>query len=368
MNNDRDDIEKLKLKIAIFNTKEDIKNNYLQKNNERKGVNLVKKKMIATACACLVLVSGIVAAKTIKFSNDMTSVRGLGKGVDTAIENGYIQNVEMDFQKFDDKGTEIKIENFFMDDLNLSVNFLFKFNEKLEKIPNMELTGLIVRDEENRIIYNGLSPEIFERYCKKNNLDYEYLKFNENYMNCGWGVGDEKIEDNLIRLKYNIHTPNAFPKSKKLYFSLEEITVMQWEKDERSSYKINGYWSTAVDVPEKMYNRTNEYYKVVSCSNNFEINSAFVTDIGFEIGINNMPTKDNKMPVNDILSYVENENGEKYGLSFSLSRRNLQYRIIDNKLDFYETFNMTKYNATDKIKVVLYYYDEPVIIELEKVK
>lgn len=365
------DIEKLKMEIAMFNATEDIKkksNKYSLESNNRKGVNLMKKKIIAITCACLVLVSGIVAATVIKKSNDVISVRGLGKGVDTAIENGYIQNVEMDFQKFDDKGTEIKIENFFMDDLNLSVNFLIKFDEKIEKMPNMELTGLIIRDEENRIIYNGLNREIFEKYCKENNLDYTYLKFNENYMNCGWNVRNEKIEDNLIRLNYNIYTPNAFPKSKKLYFSLEEITVRYWENEERSSYKINGYWSKVVDVPENMYDRTNEYYKVVSCSNNFEVNSAFVTDIGFEIGINNMPTKDENMPINDKLSYVENENGEKFGLSFSLSRRNLEYQIIDNKLDFYETFNMTKYNATDKIKVVLYYYDEPVIIELEKIK
>lgn len=369
MNNNENDemLEQLKLNIAAYKFKEEQKLNTLE-NKEKGGTFYMKKKIIMAACACLVLVSGIVAAKTIKFSNDTTSVRGLGKGVDTAIDNGYIQDVEMDFQKFDDKGTEIKIENFFMDDLNLSVNFLFRFNENIEKMRNMELTGLIIRDEENRIIYNGLNQEIFEKYCKENNLDYEYLKFNENYMNCGWNWFIDSKEDNVVRLRYNIYTPNAFPKSKKLYFSLEEIEVSQWENEEMSRYKINGSWSTVVDVPERMYNRTNEYYKVVSCSNNFEVNSAFVTDIGFEIEINNMPTKGKKYPINDTRSYVENGNGEKFGTSFSLSRRNLEYRIIDNKLDFYETFNMTKYDATDKIRVVLYYYDEPVIIELEKVK
>lgn len=368
MNNNENDemLEQLKLNIAAYKFKEEQKLNTLE-NKEKGGTFYMKKKIIMAACACLVLVSGIVAAKTIKFSNDTTSVRGLGKGVDTAIENGYIQNVEMDFQKFDDKGTEIKIENFFMDDLNLSVNFLFKFNENIEKMPDMELTGLIIRDEENRIIYSGLNQEIFEKYCKENNLDYEYLKFNENYMNCGWMVSDEKIEDNLIRLKYNINTPNTFPKSKKLYFSLEEITVRNVENGEvRGRYK--GSWSTVVDVPERMYNRTNEYYKVVSCNNSLEVNSAFVTDIGFEIEINNMPAKGKKVPIGDTRSYVENENGEKFGVSFSVSKRDLGYQIIDNKLNFYQTFTMTKYDATDKIRVVLYYYDEPVIIELEKVK
>ena len=39
-----------------------------------------------------------------------------------------------------------------------------------------------------------------------------------------------------------------------------------------------------------------------------------------------------------------------------------------NKFDFYETFGMTKYDATDSIKVVLNYYGELVTIALEKVK
>ena len=29
--------------------------------------------------------------------------------------------------------------------------------------------------------------------------------------------------------------------------------------------------------------------------------------------------------------------------------------------------NMTKYNSTNKIKLVLFYYDQPVTIELEKI-
>ncbi|MCI8291381.1 MAG: hypothetical protein HFJ25_03920 [Clostridia bacterium] len=39
-----------------------------------------------------------------------------------------------------------------------------------------------------------------------------------------------------------------------------------------------------------------------------------------------------------------------------------------NKCDFYETFGMTKYDASDKIKLVLYHYGEPITIELEKNK
>ena len=48
----------------------------------------------------------------------------------------------------------------------------------------------------------------------------------------------------------------------------------------------------------------------------------------------------------------------KYNLNF----------VIGNQFDFYETFGMTKYNATDKITAVIEFYGEPVKIELEKIE
>ena len=38
------------------------------------------------------------------------------------------------------------------------------------------------------------------------------------------------------------------------------------------------------------------------------------------------------------------------------------------KYSYYETFEMTKTDATDKVKVVLYCYGEPVTIQLERIK
>lgn len=52
----------------------------------------------------------------------------------------------------------------------------------------------------------------------------------------------------------------------------------------------------------------------------------------------------------------------------SPSRRAKDKWLEGNKFDFYETFAMTKFDATNTIKVVLNYYGEAVIIELEKVK
>ena len=49
---------------------------------------------------------------------------------------------------------------------------------------------------------------------------------------------------------------------------------------------LKGEWEIHLDVPEKMYNRSEEYYKVVSCENDkFDVYTSKVMDTGFELGI-----------------------------------------------------------------------------------
>ena len=65
-------------------------------------------------------------------------------------------------------------------------------------------------------------------------------------------------------------------------------------------------------------------------------------------------------------SYVENEKGEKFEKSLSPSRRQDANFIDGKKFSYYETFGLTKYSATDKLKVQIMFKGEPIIIELEK--
>lgn len=424
MNNN--EIDKLRMKIAIFNAEEEIKqksNKCLQNNNEKIGINLIRKKIIATVCASFVLVSGIVVATNIE--KVKTHFRGLGEGVDTAIENGYISEPNVEFVNVENIGADVKLENFLMDDVNLSVNFMFDFDENIkdiidmEKVNNIELSDLIVKDEENRIIYSSPNQEAFEKYCKENNLDYTFCEFNENYMNNGLNAFIVSKSSDSIELMYNMYSKN-FPKSKKLYFSFNTITITEYTQEKEIEYEINGVWNATIDVPEKMYNRTEEYYKVVSCdSDDFEVYTSKVTEKGFEIGviISNIEKPEfdydkyekyciineayNKREItleeyrkSDFViwfdeleyllrpislsntkltskqteaSYIENENGKKFEYVQSPSRKQLNEFLGENKFNFYDTFSMTKKDATQKIKVVLYYYGTPVTVELKKI-
>ena len=66
-------------------------------------------------------------------------------------------------------------------------------------------------------------------------------------------------------------------------------------------------------------------------------------------------------------SYVENEYGEKFYSSQTSSDDGGYSLTTDGNLHIWQTFNLTKFNSTDKLKVVLTTIDnEQIIIELEK--
>lgn len=435
-------LEKFKMNIALDNFRKEINNNTFPEEERR---YIMRKKILATACISFVLVSGIVLATNIKSIKHY--FRKLGNGMDSAIEHGYISNTEMDYEKsntdvstqcgeiIDNINVEAKIENFLMDDYNLSTEFSFKFDDKIneyiniDNIHNIELKDLIIRDEENRILYAGNDKEAFESYCQEYNLPYIFGECNENYLNNGLNnfPSLRSKENNLVKLMYNMYA-EKYPKSKKLYFSFGKITFLEENSDKILTLK--GDWQIELDVPEKMYNRTSESYKVVGCNNDdFEVYYCEVSDTGLEIGIiiNNIeePKKPKELedeilskyahhydsmadielrsklsesPYKEIYNeyqkktrpiltdgtyvgligldaedstgkcYVENSNGQKFECTFSPSRKYKLEWLNGNKYNYYETFGMTKYDATDNIKVFLNYYGKPVEIELGKIK
>lgn len=418
-----------------------LKNALYTKRKSKNFSRCMFAKAVATACVGSVLITGVVVATNY---NKIISYFGLGNGIDTAVENGYIEVPNMDYISsystledeanatiLDNIKTNVKIDNFLMDDLNLSVNFDFEFDEEINEtvsfndIRSIELRDLIVTDEENRIIYCKATKDVFDEYCKKYDLPYTFGEFNENYMNNGLNsfIKYHDKTTNQISLNYNMYA-DGYPKSKKLKFNLSKILIKELDENEIEKNTIlTGEWNINIDVPEKMYNRQTIPYKVVSCSNNdFNITTAFVTDTGFEIGIiiNNMekpedflnilneeikkeinegkiteaetqersnillrtPKYENLIaqwhPIEDTphaelnveniedTSYVENKKGEKFEKSLSPTRRQDANFIDGNKFSYYETFELTKYEITNKLKVQIMFKGEPVIIELEK--
>ena len=312
-----------------------------------------------------------------------------------------------------------------MDDINISTHFYLEIDKTindmidLENLQNIELSDLLVTDEKNRILF-CMDENTFNNFCQENKLDYKFMEFNENYYNCGLNnILTSCNRKGGIKFTYNMYSGGeSFPKSKKLNFRFTKIYL----EGNENNVTLNGKWNIKLDVPENMYNRKSISYKVVNCENpDFQVTNATLTDTGFELGIivSNMAypeepqvlkdlyekvirkeitieeynekvntekeliearrqdnRKRNPIPVFDFdnpesienVIYIENEYGEKFTSTMSPSRRQDSNFIEENKFSFYDTFSLTAYDATDKLKVRVMFKEKPYIIELEKVE
>ena len=399
--NEEDIFNKFKMNVAVSNFKNESKNKHTLKEEIDWRKNDMKKKIIAIACGLVLVISGGVFA----YNKIITSFK-FGDGIDTAAQHGYIAKTDMNYISSDtiitDEKTNItldninidaRIEDFVMDDITIATHFEFEFDTKIKEVVDIknlkhaEIKDLIVTDEDNNILYCK-DKDSFERYCSKENLDYKYGEFNEHYYNCGLNIVMDGRSDNTLRMIYNIYTDgNDYPKCKELNFDFGKIKLETQDKE----IILNGNWLMKFDVPEEFYNRTSIAYRVVSCENpDFNVTNATLTNTGFEIGINisNMPKPDlsqfiipydtlnpvkvwdseDKFKNFDKITYVENEKGEKFPISMSAGRRQDSNYKDENTFHFYETFTLTKYDATDKLKVRVMFKYVPYIIELEKVK
>lgn len=278
------------------------------------------KAVLATSCCSLMLVSGIVFAKEIQ--NLFIEKFAAGETIAKAAEDGYIahsnsnyviSNVNVkkgtDENILDTFETSIKTNDFFIDNNRLSIEFEVKFDNKINLYENLNqrvvgneeyidyenfgelvFTDVSILDEENKLIYFYGSEDSFNRLCKKNNLNYKYQEFNENYLNTGSKslITEIDVDANVVKLTYNYGTEFEMPKSKKLKIYLNEMTfIPKNEMNDKSRRVIlSGEWKLDLEVPEIMVNRSEYYYDLVECDNsNFELSEAKLTNTGLDISL-----------------------------------------------------------------------------------
>ena len=426
MKNSKELFKELQGNIAVSNFEEE----YTLKEKNYWRVYEMKKRIIAISMGAIMLASGV--AFGFHGEEILSYMKGLGNGIDTAANNGYIEKTDMKTMQqdttvenniIDNVKVGAKIDDFIMDDYNLSIKFDFEFDENIDKIINLEniknteLSDLCVLDENNTMLYSA--------------------SFNENATNSGLNsfIKVNSKELRKIELQYNMYA-DKYPKSRKLSFNFSKIEFQEMDKNKKTV--LSGNWNINIDVPEKFYNRSEAYYKVVSSTNdNFNIYFAKLTDTGFEFGMTikdehkptypeavknerkniieqygilnedglytsesqkTMSQKINELSVTSpykelleeyekkdtpILSrgltldvksdiengcYVMNNKGEKFECTMSPSRK-CNYNFIDgDKYDFYETYSMTKYDATNDITMVANYRGTLEYIKLQKVK
>ncbi|MBR3613792.1 MAG: hypothetical protein IKL55_01255 [Clostridia bacterium] len=438
------------------------------------------KLSFATICCSLIMVSGLVFADDIiNFVKNKFDYR-LGEGINTAIENGYIEEPDDDFlnteaiiEEYEEiKETinlGIKINSFLVDEnFGFNTEITFKFDTILNNYLNLfkeingnydfensyalELVDLIILDHNKKIVFlsSDVSEDQFNKFCLDHNLDYSFSDYsNDSYFTKLEGqVENHNKSTNSLKYIFNLNLNEEFSKSESLDFYFTKITFRDkgvWGSDKNqidnqryNNLILNGNWTLHFEIPEYMYNHEDIFYEVIGCENdNFEVYEARAHSTGFKLGlkihnIERIPAPEYPNEFNDRLKeavkeledrgeypgsigntreeYVNLLGNEEYVLKYEEYLKKMrEYSIViddlglypkwehssndfthlknsnnirfnkstlnfnedyinDSTLDYHPTFEMTKYDATDLITLVIYLADTPYEIKLKMIK
>ena len=184
----------------------------------------------------------------------------------------------------------IEFELFIDSNINQHIDFNKKINGNFdyENFGNLTLQNLFVLDNKNNLICSPNDNKIlFENFCNKYDLNYIYNDFNNNYLESYFDTTIKEINpaNNSIKFITTITTKNIFPKSQKLDLYFNQLTLTPKDQTE-NTITLSSDCNISLDVPSIIQNRTNNNYKVISCSNeSFELYEAKLTETNFEIGI-----------------------------------------------------------------------------------
>ena len=275
---------------------------------KKSKLNFVKKIGIA-ACALLSTTGVVFAATAIinKFGANSS------EGAQRAVESGYIA-----YSKEDSI-----VDSFMLDNYNFYIAFkeeklgltLEDIQEKYDKIEigEKQKEYLTIKNEKDEVVFS--------------NLNMAYSRNRE----------DGKI----------IYTATAkeFPISKKLYIDFDGKKEV-------------------LDVPENMQSELVKYKLKSISDENWRFESASLSNTAFKIYLSNCDgidhNENNRVTTSDGKDYYKQGRNDGDG-SISIGS--------DGIVKYYNTFTLTKFDATDVIKVYLYKSNgDEVIIELEKEK
>lgn len=359
-----------------------INNVNLQK--ERKKIfNFHNLKKVAVAAVSLITVSaGVVLANTTDIVSFIKNIFNDNDAVNTAVENGYVYEAPTVYTASED--TKMKITEMIMDDYTLDLNMLARLDKEIDVtgIDSINIPDMIITDDENKILYSSSSQKSID-FCNQKGIDSSYDNIKNITTNTSSSIFIRNADTNSINFLINLSASDGkFPLSKEIYVSFNTIEMTGNNKN----YTISGNWNTEIKVPDKFLNRESILYKVTNCNNeNVYKNSikaeVYETGMNFEMTMywgdyNTWHNKSEELRKKDVLSsqlikqessYVINENGEKfYPLQSSSSDGGYSFNT-DGKLVKWETFGLTKFNITDKLKVVLTTIDNnEIIIDLER--
>ena len=352
MNNNKI-FEKVKMKIAISNSiEEDLA---MKKNKKSIG------KSIGIAACVLLSTTGIAFATTNLINKFGANSSG---GVQTAVENNYVSEVNTEYKT--SNNISANIESFLIDDNNFDMTINLKFDEKIEmnEDSKYDIMDLKVVNEKGEKVFS--THELEAEEIKKLNYTEQEAKEKYDYYDGSYSETTEKVSDNELKCYITATgSSKGFPESKKLNVTFNKIRRRYFVGAEEKYTIYEGEWNYEIDVPTKMSKSNIINYKLVSISDEkYKFDRATLSNTAFKIYLSNcdgIAWNDNEC--------VETSDGTKY---YPAHRSDGDGEISvkeDGIVRYYNTFNLTNYDATDTLKVHLFKSNgEEVIINLEKEK
>lgn len=309
-------------------------NSILTVNYKKKTEKSIKKyKKIAIAFSVFIIsISFVVYAYTIKDNyKSKNSIGFVNKSLSNAVENGYIQNIDMEYCYSNKTG--VKIDYIIMSDYNLNILFDFDISQLKNIKGAANIQDLLIYDENNNIIF-CYNKKAYKEFCKKNKMKYIDDFFHQQYAN-GYGIQTIELNEKNNKALYTIRTTKGFPKSKRLYIQFKTIYF-----DKEQNTKIKGNWNMELDLIEQFYNRDTIKYKLKNKSNEIEliIANSTATTMRITYKMKNIDISKTKK----ISMYIEDTLGNRYDVN------NIEDSISVYKDEISVTFPITTKNKLNE--------------------
>ena len=213
------------------------------KKEKKKHINkfsALKKVAIFILAFGIITVTSVYAKDIIHFlTNFFTNTN---PGIDTAVENGYVQNVDMDFIECNNVG--VKVDYVLMDEHSLDISFVYKYYDETSSFNSLTFSKLTIKDEHDNILC--LMSEHSSDLTNTNKIIGTSIK----------SVAEPVfIDPNTVKESLLITAEN-FPVTKTLYIDISEMVL----KTENNTVNIKGNWNFCINLDNNFVSRTSNEY------------------------------------------------------------------------------------------------------------
>lgn len=308
-------IKDLNVPLSYTNT---IKNT-LYKNKYSFKYNITK---IAAIFALVLCTGSIVVFATTKFFN-LHSFNFNDSAINKAFENGYTQNINMDYITMND--VSFKVDFLLFDTTNIDLVFNFKFGEDISSYQGFSISDLLITDENNNQLF----------------LDTEEVSHQNSFAtSMGWQVL-EKDNHSLKQLLFL--KSNRFPKSKIMNIKFTQIVLYNVNNGKPFTKNIDGNWNIEIDISNKFAKRTSIIYEISPDNNinDFDLLDAQLLDSGFLLKF-----KTSLLSDTSTIKLLDESNVE-----YSIIYSDTEY--TSKEIQYIVEFNLTKYDYKSNLKLII---------------